>query len=429
MDQRGHSSTSQPATHPPRIKEFFLARQPILTPEGELYAYELLFRSAAAGPAAVTDDLAATAAVIAHAAELGMENVIGASFAFINVNAQVLFSDFVQLLPRQTVVLEVLETVDVDDALVARIGQLVAKGYRFALDDVVADSPRMRRLLPLVDIIKVDVTHLSDTVLRSLAQHVRQSGKKLLAEKVETQAQFQACTALGFDYFQGYYFAQPLVLSGHKLPPAQADLMRLMAQLTSDVDPSELERTIKQDAALSLALLRLVKAIPVDTAQPIETLGQALRAIGRSRLRRWLQILIYAEPGTGAGASSPLLVLATTRGKLLELFAQAIRPGDEAAADIAFTVGMMSLTDALFGVQMEKVLEGLALAPEIRQALLAREGIYGDMLHLAESVEHLEEDAPQVAALLTKLGLTAEEFNALQMEAFEWSGSVAHLKG
>jgi len=429
MDNPAHSSLPQPAAHPPRIKEFFLARQPILTRSGDLYAYELLFRSAAAGPAAVTDDLAATAAVIAHAGELGMENVIGASFAFINVNAQVLFSDFVQFLPRETVVLEVLETVDVDDALIARVEQLATKGYRFALDDVVADSPRMRRLLPLVDIVKVDVNHLSSALLRDLAEHVKRSGRKLLAEKVETQAQFQSCMALGFDYFQGYYFARPLVLSGHKLPPAQADLMRLMAQLSSDVDPAELEHTIKQDAALSLALLRLVKAMPNAGGQPVDTLGQALKILGRNRLRRWLQILIYAEPGTGATASSPLLALATTRGKLLELIARAIRPDDPAMADVAFTVGMMSLTDALFGMPMEKVLEGLALTPEIRQALLAREGVYGDMLLLAESIEHVEEDAPQVAVLLGKLGLSAEEFNTLQMEAFEWSGSVAHLNG
>lgn len=429
MEPPSLASHTHSAAHPPRIKEFFLARQPILTRSGELYAYELLFRSAAAGPAAVTDDLAATAAVIAHAAELGMENVIGASLAFINVNAQVLFSDFVQFLPRDTVVLEVLETVEVDDALVARIEQLAGEGYRFALDDVVVASSRIERLLPLADIIKVDVTHLSGRDLRELARRVRQSGKKLLAEKVETQAQFQYCTTLGFDYFQGYYFAKPLVLSGRKLPPEQAAVVRLMAQLSSDVDEAELERTIKQDAALGLALLRLVNAPAAGVAQPIDTLGQALHVLGRGQLQRWLQILIYAGPGTGTGSSSPLLALATTRGKLLELIARTIRPEEPDMADIAFTVGMMSLMDALFGLPMEKVLEGLSVADEIRRALLARDGIYGDMLRLAESIEHLEEDAPQVASLLQKLGLSAEDFNALQMEAFEWSGAVAHLKG
>ncbi len=420
-------SSSQSAGHFPRIKEFFLARQPILSRDGELYAYELLFRNAAAGPAGVTDDLTATAAVIAHSAELGIARVIGASLAFINVNAQVLFSDFVQLLPRQTVVLEVLETVEVDDALVARMEQLVAKGYRFALDDVIADSARVRRLLPLVDIVKIDVSQSSDEALSDLAQTVQRAGRKLLAEKVETREQFQFCISLGFDYFQGYYFAKPLVLSGHRLPPAQAGLMRLMAQLSEGVDPVELERNVKQDVALGLALLRLFKAMPTQGRQPIGTLGQALTMVGRHRLRRWLQILVYAEPGAGGGASSPLLTLAATRGRLLELITQTIRPNDTTAADVAFTVGMMSLIDVLFGVPMEKVLEGLAVTPDVRAALMARQGLYGDMLRLAESIEHVEDDAPQVRKLLARLGISAEEFNALQMKAFEWCASIADM--
>lgn len=429
MALSSYGSLTPAATYPPRIKEFFLARQPILNREQQLYAYELLFRSAAAGPASVTDDVAATAAVIAHASELGMENVIGASLAFINVNAAVLQSDFVQFLPRDTVVLEVLETVEADDALVARIRQLVRVGYRFALDDIVADSERLQRLLPLVDIIKVDITHLTASALESLTRNLKQAGKILLAEKVETLEQFQSCTDLGFDYFQGYYFAKPLVLTGKKLPPQQAALVRLLAQLRPDaVDVDEIEASIKHDAALGLALLRLVNTPLAGASQPIDSLGQALKVLGRRQLQRWLQILIYAEPGVGSG-SSPLLMLATTRGKLLELIAQKIRPQDRAMADVAFTVGIMSLTDALLGIPMEKVLEGLVVADDVRLALVAREGIYGDMLHLAESIEHIEEEAPQVAPLLQRLGLSPEDFNALQLEAFEWSGTIAHGAG
>jgi c-di-GMP phosphodiesterase len=411
----------------PRIKEFFLARQPILNREQQLYAYELLFREAAVGPAGVTNDLAATAAVIAHAAELGMETVIGASQAFINVDAAVLFSDFVQFLPRATVVLEILETVEVDDALVARVKHLAHAGYRFALDDIASNSERLERLLPLIDIVKVDLTQLDASTLRSLSERVRAAGKRLLAEKVETLEQFQRCADLGFDYFQGYYFASPLVLRGRKLPPARMALLRLLAQLRLDVDTSELERTIKQDAALGLALLRMVNSPAAGIAHPVDSLSQALQVLEREQLRRWLQILAYAEPETSSGYS-PLLILASTRGRLLELIAQAIRPDDTTMAAIAFTVGIMSLADALLGLPMEQALEGLPLAEEAQRALSAREGIYGDMLRLVESVEHIDSSAANLGPLLDKLGLSLEEFNALQLEAFEWSGTLAHLK-
>lgn len=426
MTDFSHQSMAHPAPHAPRIKEFFLARQPILDREQKLFAYELLFRSAEAGPAGVTDDVAATASVIAHASDLGMENVIGASLAFINVNAEVLFSDFVQFLPRDTVVLEILETVEVDDALVSRIEHMSRAGYRFALDDVVSGSDRVLRLLPLVDFIKVDVTHLTPSAISILSSKVKLAGKKLLAEKVETLEEFTVCMELGFDYFQGFYFAKPLVLSGKKLPPQQQALVRLMAKLASGVSVSELEQGIKQDAGLGLALLRLVNTALGDVSPRIDSFGQAIQILGPRQLQRWLQILLYADPGVGGASTSPLLILATTRGRLLELISAKIRPADRTISDVAFTVGIMSLMDALLGIPMEKVLEGLDVAGEVRQALLKREGAYGDMLRLAESVEHVEQAAPAIKPLLARLGLSAEDFSVLQLEAFEWSEAVAH---
>ncbi|WP_136415507.1 EAL domain-containing protein [Herbaspirillum sp. ST 5-3] len=407
--------------HPGR--EFFLARQPILDRDQELIAYELLFRSAAAGPANVTDDVAATATVIAHASELGMENVIGVSRAFINVDAVVLMSDFIQFLPRERVVLEILETVKVTDRLVGRVQELVREGYIFALDDVVADSDGVQKLLPLVEVIKVDIKGVEQGDLSRLSARFKQAEKKLLAEKVENLAQFQICLDLGFDYFQGYYFAKPLVLTGKKLSPSQMTIMRLMAQIISNADNAELERNIKRDASLGLMLLRLANAAE---GQRIDSLGQALTVLGRAQLQRWLQILLYAEFGKPRGVVSPLFVLATTRGKLLELMAEKIRPGDQAMADTAFTVGIMSLMDALFGLPMEKALARLHVADQVKDALLWRSGVFGDMLILVECIEHIEESGEQAHALLQKLQLSSEDLYELQLAAFEWSNAISH---
>jgi EAL and modified HD-GYP domain-containing signal transduction protein len=418
-----HVADVAPSVH--RLKDFFLARQPILDREQNLVAYELLFRTTAAGPANVTDDLAATASVIAHMAELGMDNVIGVSLAFINVDAVVLLSDFVQFLPKDKVVLEILETVKVTDPIVARVEELAKAGYRFALDDVVAASEEMETLLPLVDVVKIDLSLVSEDRLTALVQSVRRVGKKLLAEKVESLDQFRACLELGFHYFQGYYFAKPIVLSGKKLSPSQMTVMQLMTQLTSDADTTRIEQSIKQDASLGLMLLRLVNTPAAGVTQRIESIRQALNILGRRQLQRWLQILLYAEPGKVGGATSPLLSLAATRGRLMELMAEKIHPGKRAIADTAFTIGILSLMDALFSLPMQDILGKLAVADEVRDALLERNGIYGDMLALVESLEHLEENAPKVSPLLDKLGLSSGEFNELQMDAFEWSDSIS----
>ncbi|WP_019140730.1 EAL and HDOD domain-containing protein [Noviherbaspirillum massiliense] len=408
-----------------KARDFFLARQPILDRDQQLIAYELLFRSAAAGPANVTDDLLATASVIAHASELGMENVVGDSLGFVNVDATVLLSDFVEFLPTGKVVLEILETVKVNDQIIERVSALANKGYRFALDDVVAESPDVQQLLPLVEIIKVDITDMKQAQLFQLSSRFKRAGKRLLAEKVETIEQFQRCLELGFDYFQGYYFAKPHVLTGKKLSPSQLIIMQLISQLAADADTAEIERSIKQDASLVLTLLRMVNTPAAGVMQRIDSLGQALIVLGRRQLQRWLQVLLYADPRKTGRAAPPLLVLATTRGRLLELMAQHARPDQRAVADIAFTVGIMSLMDALFGLPMENILEKISVADEVRQALLHRSGIYGDMLKLAEHIENINEAGPMVLPLLAKLNISGEQFNKLQIAAFEWSESIS----
>ncbi|HEV2612812.1 MAG TPA: EAL domain-containing protein [Noviherbaspirillum sp.] len=418
-----------PSLHTHRVKEFFLARQPILNRDQSLAAYELLFRSAAAGPANVTDDLAATASVIAHASELGMENVIGTSRGFVNVDAAVLLSDIILFLPKDKIVLEILETVKVTPALINRVAELAKEGYVFALDDVIADSNDVQQLLPLVEIIKVDIVNMESADLVRLATQFKTAKKKLLAEKVENVEQFQQCLDLGFDYFQGYYFAKPVVLTGKKLSPSQLAIMQLIALIVSDADTAEIERTIKQDASLGLTLLRLVNTPAAGVTQRIDSLGQALLVLGRRQLQRWLQILLYANPGKSGSVNSPLLVLATTRGKLLELMAQHLYPGNRNKADTAFTVGIMSLMDTLFGLPMEKILEQISVVDEVSQALLSRTGPYGDMLQLVQCIEHIKESGPQVAELLQKLDLPVEDFNALQIAAFEWSDSIAGTAG
>jgi EAL and modified HD-GYP domain-containing signal transduction protein len=411
--------------HGQRVKEFFLARQPILSRDQGLVAFELLFRSAAAGPANVTDDLAATASVIAHASELGMENVIGASLGFVNIDATVLLSDIVEFLPKDKVVLEILETVKVTDVIVDRVATLVKEGYRFALDDVVANSDNVQKLLSLVEIIKVDISGMQAGELFRLSSQFKRAGKLLLAEKVETLGQFQTCLDYGFDYFQGYYFARPVVLTGKKLSPSQVAIMQLMSQIISDADTADIERSIKKEASLGWTLLRLVNTPAAGITQRIDSLGQALVVLGRRQLQRWLQILLYADPGKGSLAASPLLTLATTRGKLLELMAERLQPGNRNMADIAFTVGIMSLMDTLFGMPMEKILLQISVADEVKDALLTRGGIYGDMLKLAECIEHIEEAGPQVMPLLGKLQLSSEDFYAIQLAAFEWTDSIA----
>ena len=409
----------------PRVEDFFLARQPILNRDQNLIAYELLFRRAAYGDADVTDDLSATASVIAHASELGMDQVIGASLGFFNVDASVLLSDFVKFLPPHKVILEILETVEVTPAIVARVVELIKAGYQFALDDVIGVSEALRLLLPYVSIIKIDIAQMERAALAPLCAMLKKAGKILLAEKVETLEEFEHCMTLGFDYFQGYYFARPIIIAGKKLTPSQMTVIEIMGLLDADADTADLERCIKRDAAIGITMLRLVNTPAVGASRRIDTLSQALYVLGRQQLQRWLQIMLYAEPLRAQHRISPLLLMATTRGKLLELMAQKSFAGNRAMAERAFAVGIMSLMDALLGMSMETILEQMPVADEVRHALLEHDGVFGDMLNLVEYLEHMQEEGTQPLPVLQRLQITNEDLFGMQLTAFEWSDSIA----
>jgi EAL and modified HD-GYP domain-containing signal transduction protein len=414
------------ALKPSVAKEFFLARQPILNRAQELIGYELLFRSAMDNVADVIDDVKATASVIACAAELGLNNVIGSWLGFINVDADVLLSDFIFFLPKDHVVLEILETVKVTPLIVKRLEMLAEYGFVFALDDVVAESPDIGQLLPFIKIIKIDVLDVSPEKLKQLAHTYGRLKKELLAEKVETFDQYKMCEDLGFDYFQGYFFARPVVLSGQKLKPLNTIILQVLTLVMRNANNGEIVRFIKKDIALSLMLLRLVNTPVYGFRRYIASLGQALLVLGDRQLKRWLQILLYVDSTREAGAAlAPLMVIAATRGKMLELCSERLRPRRPNISDTAFSVGILSLADTLLNVEMKVVLQQIGANAEIRDALLSRVGFYGEILQLCESSEMFDIEKNQVLAMLEKLGLSVDDFYNIQKQSIEWGRNIS----
>jgi EAL and modified HD-GYP domain-containing signal transduction protein len=406
------------------VRDFYLGRQPILDRNQALFGYEMLFRSAASGPANIDSDMAATACVIAHAAHLGLEKVIGDALGFLNVDAEVILSDIFVFLPREKVVLEIVDSMPVTPAVLARIAELTSHGFRFALDDVASDAPDVQLLLPLIDYVKLDLRDMPHSALMRLAATFKKAGKKLIAEKVESREEYEACLALGFDYFQGFYFAKPAVMRGRKLSPSQLSVMELMTLITSDADNVAIERAVKRDVTLALNLLRLVNTPGLGTGYRIDSLSQAVMVLGRRQLQRWLQIMLYAEPAKRGHNMTPLLMLATTRGRMLELLAQRLRPSQRNVADVAFTVGIMSLMDTLFGMPMAEIVTQIPVIDEVAAALLQRSGFFGELLHLAECIERMEEHEDQVAPALRELAISTDELVELEMAAFECSDTV-----
>lgn len=404
--------------------DLFLGRQPILDHGGNLVAFELLFRSSRADGADVRDDLIATATVINHAfSEIGVDAVLGHFTGYINLSTSLLMSDVIELLPRERVVLEVLESVEINDALLGRLRELRALGYRLALDDFVGDTGKYAPLLDLLDIVKVDVSGMDDATLADITIRLRRWPVRLLAEKVDTRAQVDRCRALGYELFQGYYFARPSLITGVRPSHAGSTILGLITLAAGKPDLAGIERVLRQSPELSVTLLRLVNARTSDRQHRIESLRDAAERLGAAELRRCVQLLIFAAPqAPGARFPTPLLVLAATRAKLMQLLACVT--GDEREGDAAFLAGTLSLTGALLAESPAEVLAPLAVDADVRDAVLRRGGRLGALLTLAERIE--QTDIAAIERLLVDLpGLDPARINDAWMGAIEWANTIA----
>lgn len=395
----------------------FLGRQPIVDRRERIVAYELLFRSSAESQHADFSDQnqAAVGVIIDTFMHLGPQRVLGPALGFFNVTRRVLESGDLAALPADRVVLEILEDIAPDDAAIAACEELRQAGFSLALDDYVPGDPR-EEMLPLVDWVKVDLIETDPKKLKRLVRQLRGTGAKLLAEKVSTRAEYDRCHALGFEYFQGFYFANTEILSGRSIEPGQAALLDLMGRIQRDEDTHSVVEGLKPHPSLSVGLLRIANSSALARAQRLARVEDALVFLGRRQLQRWLAVLLFAESRPG-GFRDPLLVTAAKRGRLLELAARHLG-GDSAWCERAFLVGILASIDALLGCSKQEVIGELRLDQEVEAALLRHQGQLGTLLAAAEAFEQCEFGRAEAA--LAELGIPAAKFQADEITAYEW---------
>lgn len=406
------------------VEEIYLARQPIVDKQKSLIGFELLFRSPRKVFLDPQNGMQATSTVIANAfADLGIDEVLGPYLGFINVTGPFLFSELVEVLPKERVVLEMLEDIVFNDDVIDRCRLLSNQGYRLALDDFVGSTPMFDELLPIVSIVKIDLSLLERPAITALIQRIRQYPAKLVAERVETQEQFDWASQQGFDYYQGYYFAHPQFIFGKRASPAQLSLLRLLSLALNDADTQEIEEELKKHAYLGVNLMRLVNSAAMGLQQKITSFRHALLILGRRQLRVWLQLLLYTSDSSNKLLANPLLQLAAERAKLMELLA--IRQAGEKSElrDLAFMTGILSLMDALLQMPLPEVLSHLNLPETVTDALLDRRGNVGSLLTIIEKLEQQDDSAMEdVHSVLPDL--QGNEFTQMQLSALHWASGI-----
>lgn len=398
------------------MEDVYVARQPIFDQGKKIYAYELLFRNGTANYVPDIDGDVATTSLLSNTFfTIGMKTLTAGRKTFINFTQNLLEKQVPLLLPQATTVIEVLEDVKPGHALIEACQNMASRGYTIALDDFVYNH-ELEPLIALADIIKFDFRLTPREEIDAYLKKLSGNPLRLLAEKVETNEEFEAARQMGFELFQGYFFCKPEIIQGREVEGSQVNLMRIMAQVNNDdFSLDELEQLVARDMGISYKLFKYLNSAFFSRASKVSSVKDALVYLGEKEIRRFVSLIAMSR--LAAGKPSELIRAACIRGKFCELLG--LEAKESIAVSEMFTLGMFSLIDAAIDQPMEKILADLPLSRPIKLALIHAKGRLAGYIELVRSYEGGQ--WYRVSRLASALKLNLEALPPLYFKACEWS--------
>lgn len=388
------------------MTEIYFARQPIYNRNFQVEGYELFYRNAGAESAQFLDAEIATSQVVLNTVtDVGLDQIVGPHKAFINIARDFVVGGYLEMFTLPQLVFEVVGNIVVDEPLLRILRQLRQKGCRFVLDDY-RDNDAYRALLEIADYVKIDMLVTPEEEVRRVVPLLRKRGVALMAECIETQEVQELCQTLKFDYFQGYHFSQPKVLKFRGVQANQLTILQLIGKLhESEIDLKAIEVLIRQDVSLSYKLLRYINSAYFNLSRRIDSIQRAIILLGTKNIRSWATLISFANIDHHR---SDLITVALERAKMCELLAEAVGVKQK---ESGYTVGLLSVLDAMTQAPMEAILAALPLDEEINEALLQHKGTLGRILACTLAYERCDWES------LDMLDLEPSQINDAYMTA------------
>ena len=390
-----------------------MARQPILNKDQKVFGYELLFRDGIEDYFCAKDAEAASKTMLDSSLLMGLDVLCNGGRAFVNCTRDMLLKDYVTLLPSSQTVVEILESVEPDDLVMAACLRLKEAGYMIALDDFGVDDPRAP-LTEVVDIIKVDVRSTSAEERAALVKRYGRLRCRMLAEKVETQEEFLVAQKAGFVYFQGYFFRKPETVKAHAIPGNRLNYIKMLQVVSKpELEPREIENAIKGEASLCYRLLRYMNSASFGFSNEIHSVRHALSILGEREVRRWVRLVVTLA--AGQNRPGDLVLSAMVRARFCELLSPKIKHGE---SDM-FLLGLLSLMDAILEVPMSDVLDKISLDQETKTVLLGGASYLRPLYQLMLAQE--SGDWRSSGELARSLKIAESEVAEVYWKAMQWA--------
>ncbi|MFY2154367.1 EAL and HDOD domain-containing protein [Cytobacillus firmus] len=405
--------------------EVFVARQPIFNSKEEVFAYELLYRNNQVNAFPDIDEDQATAEVIINSfLNIGIDQLSEGKPCFINFTEKLLKLRVPAYFRPREIVVEILETVEPSAELVRICRDLKELGYQIALDDYVFNetNPFARQLLKYADIIKVDFLNTPKEMREKIEMLVNQLRIKTVAEKVETREEYEEAKSKGYDYFQGYFFEKPVIMSTHDVPAYFQSYYEMIQNLSKE-EPSldRIAELIERDISLSYKLLKLINSPAYRPKQKINSIRQAIVLLGLIELEKWIYVLAVRENIVkNSQMTEETIRLSMTRAKMCEEIDR--HRNGKSVSSSYFMTGMFSLMDSLLNIPMNQILNELPLQDNICEALRGENNNLKEILDLAVAVEKAQWS--RISEMCETLNVDEKTIFKIYSEALSWSSQL-----
>ena len=403
------------------LDHFYVTRQPIFNNSGEIWGYELLYRS---GPdkqvAEITNQDIATLCVATCGFTQSQEYCDQTKKICINFTEKLILDGAPRGLPASVTVIEILKDIKPSMELIEKLIELKQEGYIIAIDNHLGDGNH-KELLDIADIIKIDILGKTKQEIEDIFLGLNSDKALIMAEKVDSREALQQLRSLGCDLYQGYFFAKPVNLRGRTLKSVEISKLRILQAIEDpELDTDTIKEIIMADPSVTYRLLRFLNSAAFGLLAKIESVKHAIQLIGLKRLKYWLKMVIMSDLA-GNNQTPELYVMSLCRGRFLEELAQheqikSVNP------ETMFLFGMLSLIEPMLEIPIKNIVDELPLSDEIKSGYMDSDSTYGKYLQLVIALENADSD--EIERLSQEMGVSEKGVAGASNRSIAWTNTM-----
>ena len=368
------------------MQSIYIGRQPIIDSDSNLCAYEVLYE----GSQAALDRYSSASIINNVLNKFGTQSLLGKHRGFVKIDEKFLLHDIIYSIPSEFFVFCIIESVELNERVIERLESLHEKGYKLCVDNLKIFPWSMEKyepILPFLEFVKINIQESSPNSLKENVLKLKEYGITVVADNVEDLVQFEEAKRISCDWYQGYFFSEPVILENTVYEPSHMAILKLYNLLMQDVNIDEITQAFEDNPEITIQLLQFINSGAFHFRNRISSIHHVLTLVGRIPLGQWLMLMIYSKSVSKEG-HTPLMLMVKNRTELMQNILRVVQPGVKSnMLGEAYFVGVLSLMDTIFSVRLEDILVHVNISEEVEAALLRDQGLFGEIFALVRDIE------------------------------------------